>query len=337
MSLPAVHKLQYKPWNFVGPRENNYQALLIDVFRDLSFVNNQYHAYTTSDGHLKGVYADVTIRTEAGVAGDIIALQNSWKLRNAVRKFHFRRLEMFENAGVTEEEMGTYGKLMRPFFDREHAESQIVDGAADVWNVDETRPYRVKADITEPAGTTNVGFWEMEPTVGGSWERSQVAASEPATDGDAGIADEWYLHLADGHLATGSNFDSVGMIQAYNEDRMEVVTPSVTESIQPQNPLALLTAQAISGGIVTDIAEDQETETPPYDIQDFGDSIHKYVIDNFSIVPYTAGDGNTSGFTIKNLWLPAGYLGFAFAKMPATVDLDIVVDVKAVWECRELA
>ncbi len=339
MSLPAVHKMRYKPWFGAGPAVNEFKTGLIDVFRDLSSYNAKNHQYTTDDGHLLGAYVDLTIKSTTPVEGAIIALPNSWKVRNAVRKFHFERLEMFEKAGIRGDELGRYGKTMRPFFDYQHALSVVSDDPKDYWNYDQFNPYRVEKEM-DITGTGNTGEWNIEPMVGGDWDRSKLTASTPGKDGDNPQVDEWFIHLAGSHI-TGQGkgiYDSVGMVLAYNEDRMEVITPGTEETVVGNNPLALLRSQSITGGAAVDIAEDQELEDPPYDINDGGDSIHLNEIELFKIVPYTSDESNSNQITLRNLWLPAGYCGFAFSKAPAGLqdDLEIIVDVKAVWECREL-
>ncbi len=334
MSLPAAHKLRYKPF-MIGPLQQ-HKTGLINIFRDLSSYNAKNFPYTTDDGHLLGAYVDVTFKATAEITGSIVALQNSWKLRNSVRKFHFKRLEMFENAGVTDEELGRYGRTIRPYFDRAHALDP------NLWNVGEFGPWRVTADGVTVNPTTDVATVEIDFMKGGDWDYSQVVSSTPTADGGDPETDVWNLHLAGPHITstTAGTYDSVGMILAYNEDRMEVVTPGPEETIVGNNPLALLASQSVTGGLAADIAEDQELEKPPYDISDAGDSMHLSEIDFFRVVPYTSGDENTALVTIKNLWLPAGYLGFSFDQLPSQLvgdGLEIIVDVKAVWECRELA
>lgn len=336
MTLPECHKLRYRPW-LIGPVQNNYKTGLIDIFRDLSSYNAQNHPYTTRDGHLLGAFVDLTIKSSQGVSGSIIALQNSWKLRNAIRKFHFERLAMFEKAGITDDELGKYGHEMRPYFDWNHA--QLISGE-DYWNTSEFYPMRVMKQITIIGDPNDKnGEMNIESMVGGDWTRSTVASNVPALDGDPAATDMWNLHIAGEHIGGSGKgvYDSVGMILAYNEDRMEVVTPDTEETVVGNNPLALLRSQSVSGGAAVDIAEEQELEDPPYDITDYGDSMHLSEIDFFKAIPYTAGDDNTAEITIRNLWLPAGYLGLSFEDFPATDDLQLIVDVKSVWECRDLA
>ena len=342
MTLPAVHKMRYKPWLQSGPQVNNYHTGLVDIFRDLSAYNAQHHKYTTDDGHLLGAFVDITIKSTVDCSGAVVALNNSWKLRNAVRKFHFERLEMFEKAGIEDEELGRYGKTLRPFFDYEHALSAVTDDPNnDYWNYEQFRPYRVKKELTTIGLPSNLDKrWEVEQMVGGDWDRSKLASSTPGLDGDSPRIDEWFVHLAGSHISGlgAGAYDSAGMIQSYNEDRMEVITPDSEETVVGNNPLALLRSQSISGGAAVDIAEDQELEAPPYDIIDYGDSIHLAEVDFFKLVPYSGGEDNIAEFTLRNVWLPAGYLGFSFNQSPQELQpaLDITVDVKAVWECRRV-
>jgi len=339
MSLPEVHKMQYRPWGFgAGPVENEYQTGLIDVFRDLSAYNSQQFPYTSKDGHCLGAFVDVTIRTNLPLSGRFLAVQNSWKMRNAFRKFHFKRQEMFELAGVEDDEIGTYAREIKPFFDLMDAK-EFFDGV-DYWNRSQFHPYKVNSGLSNlgPAA----GAFEYDNLTKGTWQRTAVASSEPGIDGGNPDVDSWFLHICDEHLENMTpslNWDSVGMIYAYNQDKMNPVTPTGDETITGQNPLGLLAAQTQTGGVITDIAHYQELETPPYDITDDGDSISKSVIGEFRCVPFSKGESNITVTTYRNLWLPAGYLGFAFDQAPSTMvgEWEIVVDVKAVWECRELA
>ena len=334
MSLPEVHKMQYRPWNFgEGPVENNYQTGLIDVFRDLSAYNSQHFPYTTSDGHALGAYVDVEIRSNIPLSGRFVSVQNSWKFRNSVRKFHFKREEMFELAGIEDDEIGTYARTIKPYFDKMDA-TLLFDGN-DYWNRAQFMPYQVAEGLT----SDEITYDNLKM---GDWERTVVASSIPAQDGDVPETDVWFLHICDEHLENqtpNNNWDSVGMIMAYNQDKMQPQTPVALETVTGQNPLGLLAAQTLTGGVVTELAEYQELESPPYDISDNGDSISKSVIGEFRCVPYTSLGTNISVYHFKNLWLPAGYLGFAFDQSPISLlgELEIVVDVKAVWECRELA
>jgi hypothetical protein len=93
------------------------------------------------------------------------------------------------------------------------------------------------------------------------------------------------------------------MIQSYNQDRMEVVTPDVLEAINLENPLASLVSNDATGGDVSDIAQAQEIETPPYDISDDGTSIAT-VTTGFANGPNTGAMVTLSGMAAL------GYIAF---------------------------
>ena len=61
---------------------------------------------------------------------------NTWRMRNAFRKFHAYRELMFENAGVSKEERGRYGHTMRPYLNAGHkAEELLFDADPDTGDI----------------------------------------------------------------------------------------------------------------------------------------------------------------------------------------------------------
>ena len=127
-------------------------------------------------------------------------------------------------------------------------------------------------------------------------------------------------------------FSTAGMIHSYNIDRMEVVTPSALETIIGENnPLAALRSQTVTAGEVTEVAEDQELEKPPYDLSDGGDSTLKVIIDYM----------NTNAATLQvarvyNLFVPAGILSI-FHGGDGSITPTILVDVKGSVLCKDVA
>lgn len=88
----------------------------VNVFDGLSRVNHKHQEWTTRDGHLLGALCDITIRANEGVdfSTNFFGLGNNWIVRNAFRKFHFLRNEMFDKAGIEKSERGKYGHTLRP-------------------------------------------------------------------------------------------------------------------------------------------------------------------------------------------------------------------------------
>ena len=177
---------------------------------------------------------------------------------------------MFENAGVSLEERGRYGKTMRPYLDLGHASGTEL----------------VPQTFTSSAHSAGATDKLLD---GGEWTYSKLAvtptyhATVPVDPTEEYWADAFELHICEENKVQGSSetesgyYKSVGMIHSYNIDRQEVTTPRSgdDEAITgPSNPLAQLISsgnQAV--GEVIEITEDQELEFPPYDLENDGDSI----------------------------------------------------------------
>ena len=71
---------------------------------------------------------------------------------------------------------------------------------------------------------------------------------------------------------------------------MEEIPDATTDTsiVSPNNPLAALRSQDLTSGEITEIAEDQQLEAPPYDILDSGDSTEA-MFDYMPIAGTTAG------------------------------------------------
>jgi len=189
---------------------------------------------------------------------------NSWKMRNAFRKFHAYRDMMFENAGVEGDEIGRYGKTMRTYLDPGHISGiELIPQTFTSANAD------LLLD-------------------GGEWTYTELATTPIYGEGPKPKltletwADSFPLHICEENgpdiLPTDESsgtYSSVGMIHSYNLDRMEIVTPTSAETLDaPANPLAALRSSGNqAAGEILDIAIDQENEEPPYDQDDNGDSI----------------------------------------------------------------
>ena len=294
----------------------------LNLTKDLSWMNSRGMEHTDREGHVVGYIVDVTIVTATAAPWLLGSAPNTWKMRNAFRKWHFARLEMFRNAGVTKSEMGKYGQTIRPFLDQEQVDY-----------TDKAHP--IEKNTLVPLGCTDIAR---------EWTYSDVATSpgwtiEETGTGGLSLVDAFKLTICDENyvesIATAgvtTKFSTAGMIHSYNIDRMEVVTPTGSEVIQgPNNPLAALRTQSVTSGEVTEIAEDQEQEATPYDISDSGDSVGKIIIDYL----------NTNTATLQvarvyNLFVPAGILSI-FQGGSDTITPTILVDVKGSVLCKDVA
>ena len=296
-----------------------------NLARDLSFLNARNEEVTDRDGHLYGYWAKVRTLSAAEDVLAISQIPNTWKVRNSFRKFHFARNQMFKDAGVTKKEMGKYGRTLRPYFSPDH----LTNGSLDpqIWMV---------------------GSGELEPAglQGGEWTYTTLASSPTVTadiewDSIDEIApvDDWTLtvlgvHQAEATSAAGvKTWDSVGMVMAYNTDRMEQV-PDATEHTSVtgfNNPLASLATQTLTSGEIVDIAEDQQLEEPPYSVKDTGDSTNAV----YHLMPVAAGGDNTAAMRNWGLFFfPAGLISLTH-NFSASSALEIEVIGKEL--CKDVA
>ncbi len=318
---------------------------VFDLFRDLSIVTSKYHPYTSDDGHLKGVLCDVTVT--AGTPDstfEMFTVPNTWKLRNGVRKFYFLRNHMFREAGIKKSEMGTYGKLMRPYYDSRMANATNSATASPIYS-----HYKASEDPTNVPG-------QMEEIAydGGEWTYSKFGTVPSYIEGVSGTgsettlspADEWDVHLCDENVvqATSStggtdstvNFSSVGIIHSYNLDRQAVQVQTGDTSVgddSPNNPLAALrSAGNQASGEILEIAKEQEEEAPPYDLADDGDSIEQS-LEHRMVFPSIGGT-----HTFRNVFLPGGFFrAGSLSGLVTGVPFGVSINVLGVYECRDLA
>ena len=295
-----------------------------NLVKDLSWMNSRNHQHTDNDGHVIGYWVDLEIIAPTTAQFSFSTAPNSWKMRNAFRKFHFARKEMFDNAGVTRDEMGKYGRTIRPFMDQ--GQVDYTDLAAPV-----------EANTMIPLGCTDAQREWTYTSLGSSpgWEVTETGS------GGLSLVDEFKLTICDDNKVEGTSsgggtekFSTAGMLHSYNLDRMEVVTPDADEVITgPNNPLASLRVQGVTGGLVVDIAEDQELEAPPYDIRDNGDSTNEIVVE------YARTNADTlSKVTLRNVFVPAGIFACRFdADDSQAHRIYMLADVKGWSFCKDLA
>ncbi len=293
----------------------------INLTRDLSWMNSKNHEHTDRDGHVLGYLVNVKIH---GTVKNTITLggaPNTWKMRNAFRKWHAYRDLMFEEAGVTDDEKGRYGKTIRPYLDAGMAAGTIKD----------------------PVG------WDLSAQTQ-EWTYTKIAAAPgfsdqgTGTDGDK-IVDTYDLNICEENQVSGTAtngteyYSAVGMIHSYNLDRMEIVTPRAVsdQTIQGQNnPLAMLRqGGSVAGGEVMDIVSDQEEEKPPYDITDNGASTKVVVADLMQINPGYDGSGSVPVLRTTSLFVPAGLL--KLYTTAADSSANILVDVVGTVLCKDMA
>lgn len=298
-----------------------------NIAKDLAAINAKNEEITTRDGHLYGYIVDVTALAGSSGFLQFITIPNTWKVRNAFRKFHFARDAMFDQAGVEESERGKYAHTLRPYFSMEHREDgeQLVQ----IYDIPKT------GDAAQRAAT------------GGDWTYTQLASqptldeTQLAKDLDLALVDKWDIHVLGPSSQTDTaggvhTWESVGMVTSYNLDRMSQIpdaddTAFPASTIGPNNnPLAALRTQNLGTGEVLDLAKDQEEEKPPYDILNGGDSVDAVI----QRITYMSASGTASTRKLGTIFVPAGLLCVATTAAGANaLSLNVVGKVL----CKDMA
>ena len=252
-----------------------------NIAKNLAAVNARNEEITDRKGNLYGYWCKIKTTS---LANDVLTLAwvpNTWKVRNAFRKFHFAREHMFREAGVTKREMGKYGRTLRPYFSIDH-----------------------QTNGDQPPRSFDPGSLTVVDLAGGVWTYTKLASVptfETGTEAgstDLALVDDWSLTILDSNRVQATSaggvktWTSVAMVQSYNQDRMEEIPDATAGSsiVSPNNPLAALRSQDLTSGEITEIAEDQQLEAPPYDILDSGDSTE-------AMFDYMPMAGTTAGST----------------------------------------
>tara|TARA_B100000530_G_scaffold243889_1_gene159469 strand:- start:292 stop:1248 length:957 start_codon:yes stop_codon:yes gene_type:complete len=299
----------------------------INIAKDLAASNGKNEEITTRDGHLYAYIVELQSFASADSFNQIITIPNTWRVRNAFRKFHFAREHMFEQAGLTKSEMGKYGQTMRPYMTLSHRK----DGELDPKVAD------IGGEGVDPVARDYTG---------GEWSYTQLASSPTVLDTqNAGtlnlpLADSWNIHVLGGSKSGADAggvkvWDSVGMVNAYNQDRMDQM-PDADDTTYPgssveglNNPLASLRTQSLTSGEIVDIAKDQEEEKPPYDILDNGDSQDGVYAQTFFMK--SAGEASTR--RLGTIVVPAGLMAI---QSSATNGNGLILNVVGKVLCKDL-
>jgi len=190
------------------------------------------------------------------------------------------------------------------------------------------------------------GLMVTVSATGGEWTYTTLGSAPTFEDGeevqdiDIPMVDKWTLTVLGSNLvqktaASGvKTWTSVGMVQAYNSDRMEMVPDATADTslLSPNNPLAALRTQNVVSGEIVDIAVDQELEAPPYDVADAGDSTR-------AMYDYMPMGGTTAGSTaaIRSWGLyffPAGLISLTNAEANSNA---LEIEVLGKELCKDVA
>lgn len=289
-----------------------------NIAKDYAAVNAKNEEVTTRDGHVYGYLCNVTLEGTGPSIISIVGAPNTWKMRNAVRKAHFLREAMFEDAGITKSEKGTYAQTIRP-----HLTTNMVSDVT----------YKTPQFLIPQGSPSSAGM------IGGDWTYTTLASSPSWDDTGAGytlpLADTYTLAICGENVQQADSggiksWSTIGLINSYNIDRMEMVPDATTDTsiVGTNNPFAMLKSQSVVSGEVGEIAKDQELEAPPYDVGDRGDSVQ---------VAYKAVTQVNATESVRKMqvFLPAGLMAiYASSEMAAAL---LHVEVVAKVLCKDMA
>lgn len=352
MKKIGEQKLTYSRSLVTGPIAGYNNA--INVFDGLSRVNHKHQEWTTRDGHLLGALCDITIRVPSGqsFSTNFYGVGNTWVVRNAFRKFHFLRMEMFAKAGVEKSEIGKYGHTLRPNLlpDSRWQGTLNADFVQTFPGADLDAEWDnggLVQEFTILSNQIDTGGMAIRNSMQQTLEYTKLVSSMNVIDVSGGAADEllydeWDLHIILGHDVSDVNagseqWSSVGMLSAYLQDRQAEIPDATASSSQVAfNPLAALASQTATSGEIVDIASDQALEEPPYDIKkDVRGSgvqlVHKGFLDVFQLASEDTVVTKAER-TLSNVFLPSGWLTWN----TTSNDFEMEVDVKGIFECRDV-
>ncbi len=307
-----------------------------NLVRDLSIMNSRNVEHTTRSGVPLVFVADIRITCEG--AGSFFAwtVPETWKARNAGVKWHKLREKMFRDAGISKKDMGRYGKTIRPYFSPCH-KTAVLGSPAEV-------PLPAYGGITDGDGAcTPLVPVDVRDNMF-EWTYSDIVVTPEMDDGgtvdlsESSVVDVFDLSILGDHQITAATatevekWSNVGMIKSYLEDRegalsISAASVNLDSKITPGNPLALLRSLSTSAGEITEVAEDQQDEQPPYQTGQPSNGFMAYQAD-FSGCASTGPSTNTAfnpTITLYNVRIPYGILAI---RDETTDSLTCLVDIK---------
>ncbi len=249
-------------------------TVYLDTAAELSKVDRKNHKQVFENG--KPLMYDLLINvttpqgSNTGNAG-ILYMQTftanpNWQTRNAVRMAHYLREELREEAGVVKGSIGRYAKNLRLNLNSEmKGEAYAVPSSVPSDSLQ--RMYAM-----ETLGSTALGT-NAKYFTGGTWDYSQLSVFVESVTSGVTQTDNFYLHVAGGHVGTGTQadpWDTVGVLQAYNERRQTVqddatVTPGGdSQFVDNDSPFFRIPEQDVSEDAYVQITLDEQ-DNPPYD------------------------------------------------------------------------
>ncbi len=308
-----------------------------NLVQGLSIINSKGMTHTTRAGVPLVYTCDIRITCEGAGTFAAWSIPETWKARNAGVKWHKLRDHMFRESGISKKEQGRYGATIRPYFDYGHKLGVLDPNLRTAMNCS-------VGAMTQTDGSQ----LPLVPKVatGGEWTYSDIVVTPPFEDDgtidltEQSMVDVFDLCVLGDHRITAATatevekWSLVGMVKSYLEDRMGALMVSgaaanLESVITPDNPLALLRSQTLTAGEVTEVANEQQEENPPYQTGNLtalqgADAYQADFCGLMSTGPTTNASFNPT-VTLYNVRVPYGLLAI---RDETEDELGVLVDIK---------
>lgn len=236
----------------------------LNLARDMSATNFRGYDGIDSNGNLLVYVCDFEFLTDTAANSiHIRTAPETWKTKNACKKWHAYRELMFKESGIKRSERGTWSKSIRPYFDPLHAGSPQYT----------LTPQQVAMKLD---GDASEWSWNDESNIAlGDWTYTNIVVeTNPDSPDTTKETDVFNLCLMGqsvnaltGTSSSDQHWDTVAMIESYNQDRAAMTDESYEPVSDTNNPLALLKGRSESAYETLEIAKEEGDDGPPYDVE----------------------------------------------------------------------
>ena len=242
---------------------------------------------------------------------------NTYYTRKAVKAWSDARFEMFARAGISKNELGPYGKTLRPYLNVSHE----------------------NATHTELDTESSSGLFLLPNFQGAEWTYSRAAVTTPMENTQSGggvlqdFVDTYSFTLLDDSVAESTTVDSpdesttvadqdsyvsVGMVQTWLDSIKKKALPDSGSTVDPDNALLQLLADSASAEEVLELAEDSQAEARPWDLD--ASQYSTGVTGHYCVA--VNGESSTDEALV-----PCGLMRLDFVSNAPSQDVRIVFDV----------
>jgi hypothetical protein len=300
-----------------GSSSEQTETFVINWARMMSSINRRTFHNVDDQGNAQLYHVGMKVYGNCLVHSTVAP--NTYYTRKAIKAWSDARFEMFERAGISKNELGAYGKTLRPYLNVNHE----------------------NATHTELDTESSAGLFLLPNFQGAEWTYSKAATSTPmeeksstalqATD----LVDMYTWTLLDSSVTeptsgTGTGYDdsspatdqdsyvSVGMIESWLDSIKKRAIPGSDSRVDADNPLLQLVADSAASEEILELADDAQAEARPWDID--SSQYSSGVTGHYCVA--VNGESSTDEALV-----PCGLMRLDFVSNAAAQDVRIVFDV----------